>query len=142
MNEIELAVTQNLSMIGEERLNYSIDSAELNMIVKSLGNNKAIGFAEVSNEMIKYGGEQLTYFIKLILEKVFQFGKLSHFFNFDKIIPILKNDKASASDINNTRPITISDTLSNIFEKITLLEIEKYQRDHNMQFGLKKKQLM
>jgi hypothetical protein len=138
VNEIESAVVQNLSTIGEERLNYSINSAELNMILKSLGNNKAIGFAEVSNEMIKYGGEQLTYFIKLILEKVFQFGKLSHFFNVGKIIPILKDDTASASDINNTRPITISDTLSNIFEKIALLEIEKYQRDHNMQFGFKK----
>jgi hypothetical protein len=125
-------------MIGEDRLNYSINSAELSMIVKTLRNNKAIGFAEVSNEMIKHGGEKILYFIKLILEKVFQFGKFPHFFNVGKIIPILKDSKASASDINNTRPITISDTLSNIFEKIALLEIERSQRDPNMQFGFKK----
>ena len=39
--------------------------------------------------------------------------------NIGKLIPIVKDPKGK-DDISNTRPITISDTLSNIYEKVII----------------------
>jgi hypothetical protein len=131
-------VKSHSTFIGDERLEFSIDNAEFEMVVKSLKNSKSVGFAEISNEMIKYGGSSLSYIIKLILEKIIQYGKIPHFFNVGKIIPLIKDDKKDAHDLNNVRPITISDSLTNVFEKVVLLEIEKTHKEHSSQFGFKK----
>jgi hypothetical protein len=68
-------------------------------MLKTLRNIKALGFSEISNEMIKYGGEKrLAVLLKIIFEKIIQHGKISHFFNIGKIIQIIKDEKSSASD--------------------------------------------
>jgi hypothetical protein len=138
MKKIEHEVHEHLNRVSDGCSDYTVNSTELTMIIKSLRNNKAIGFAEISNEMIKYGGDGLTYLIKIVLEKIFQHGQFPHFFNVGKIMPILKDEKLEVDDLNNIRPITISDSLANIFEKVILLEIEKYQSEHKLQFGFKK----
>jgi hypothetical protein len=73
-----------------------------------------------------------------VLLKIIQHGKIPHFFKIGKITPIIKDEKSSASDINNTRPITISDPLAKIFEKIMLSEMNKTHKEHKLQFGFKK----
>ncbi len=125
-------VDARLKWIGIGELGYEINMVEFNAMLKTLRNNKALGFSEISNEMIKYGGEKrLAVLLKIIFEKIIQHGKIPHFFNIGRIIPIIKDEKSSASDINNTRPITISDSLANIFEK-------KTHKEHKLQFGFKK----
>jgi hypothetical protein len=52
--------------------------------------------------------------------------------------PLVKDEKKSSNDLNNVRPITISDTITNIFEKIMLKELEKCDLIHEKQFGFKK----
>lgn len=139
IQNIEKDVNAHLSKIGMNKIEYSVDTIELNMIIKSLRNNKSVGHAGISNEMIKYGGERhLLGCVKLILEKIFQFGNMPTYFNTGKIIPIVKDENQSTCDISNIRPITISDTLSNIFEKIVLFELEKNNLNHKLQFGFKK----
>jgi endonuclease/exonuclease/phosphatase family metal-dependent hydrolase len=117
---------------------YEVNKTTLESIIKSLKNNKSVGFGEVSNEMYKYGGETMLFCVKLIMEKIFEFGKMPHFFNIGKIIPIIKDEKGETDDMNNIRPITISDTLSNIFEKIVISEIESRNLDKDLQFGFKR----
>lgn len=139
MNKIEAEVIAHQEKIGKSKIDYQIDVKELAMIIKSLRNNKSVGKAEISNEMIKNGGEKyLLVCVKIIIEKIVQFGVMPKMFNVGKIIPILKDEKLNSDDINNIRPITISDALANIFEKVVLCEIEKKQKDHNLQFGFKK----
>jgi hypothetical protein len=138
LTNIKKEVDEHAALIGDEKIEFEINSAEFEMIIKTLKNNKSVGFAEISNEMVKYGGLHLTYILKLIIEKIIQFGKVPHFFNVGKIIPIIKDDCLATDDPNNIRPITISDTLANIFEKVALLEIEKTHKEHNLQFGFKK----
>ena len=50
-------------------------------------------------------------------------GEVPPGFNVGIIKPILKDDKAAQDDLKNTRPITISDSLSNIFEPFVLNRI-------------------
>ena len=59
-------------------------------------------------------------------------------FNFGKIYPIVKDNKQSLKDVINLRPITVSDTLSNIFEKYLLLIINKKITDKKEQLGFTK----
>ena len=49
-----------------------------------------------------------------------------------------KDNKGKSNDLNNIRPITISDALANIFEKIILSEAQKTHVEHKLQFGFKK----
>ncbi len=57
--------------------------------------------------------------------------------NIGKIIPIIKDEKGSNQNINNVRPLTISDCLSNIFEHIMINEIEKEHTVPKLQFGFR-----
>ena len=51
---------------------------------------------------------------------------------------LIKDEKKSASDLNNIRPITISDTIANIYEKLIMPEAQKTHTEHKLQFGFKK----
>ncbi|RNA35836.1 RNA-directed DNA polymerase from mobile element jockey-like [Brachionus plicatilis] len=53
-------------------------------------------------------------------------------------IPITKDEKKTINDTNIIRPITISDVISSIFEKIMLIEILKTRTDPDKQLGFKK----
>ncbi len=46
-------------------------------------------------------------------------------FNTGKMVPIIKHDKSKTNGLSNIRPIIISDTLTNIFEKIVREDIDK-----------------
>jgi len=136
IEEIGLLVENKLKTIKNSR--YEINPLNLEIIIKGLKNNKSIGFGEVSNEMYKYGGHTVLGCVKLILEKIIEYGKIPHLFNIGKIMPIIKNEKEDNDNLNNVRPITISDTLSNIFEKVVIYEIDKVHTDQNLQFGFKR----
>ena len=138
MNDLNKQVTDFRNEIGYKKDNFEVNSTEFEVIIDSLRNNKAIGFSEISNEMIKYGGKIVRIIIKKIVEKIIQFGKFPNFFNVGKIIPILKDDKGKNNDLNNIRPITVSDAIANIFEKIILAEAQKTHVEHKLQFGFKK----
>ncbi|CAF0759118.1 unnamed protein product, partial [Brachionus calyciflorus] len=53
--------------------------------------------------------------------------------------PLVKNPKNSTSDLNNLRPVSVSDCIKNLYERIILNRIEKSHLDHEKQFGFKKK---
>jgi hypothetical protein len=54
--------------------------------------------------------------------------------NIGKIIPIIKDPKKRADDVNNIR-IKISDTFANIFEKYLLINFNSQIKDEDQQFG-------
>jgi hypothetical protein len=60
-------------------------------------------------------------------------------FNISFIKPIIKDYKKSNSDLKNLRPISISNTLSQIFERILLECIPDITNTHDNQFGYKNK---
>ena len=46
-------------------------------------------------------------------------------------------EKKSSEDINNIRPVSVSDALTTIFEKILLIESEKTHKSDKKQFEFK-----
>ena len=60
-------------------------------------------------------------------------------FNVGKIVPILKLNTGPTDSINNIRPITISDSLSNIFEKYILQSMNDQIKLKENQFGFTKR---
>jgi hypothetical protein len=96
----------------------SIDQVIIQQIIKELPNGKSIGFTEISNEMIKNASQpEIVSIITTLLKEIVKSGEIPYFFNVGKILPLVKNDKENCQDMNNIRPITVSDVLANIFEK-------------------------
>jgi len=76
----------------------------------------------------------LKFYNDFIIDKVIP-TKL----NTSIIKPIIKDQKKSTSDTNNIRPISISNCLAQIFEKLILSNSPKLHKSHKNQFGFKPK---
>lgn len=60
-------------------------------------------------------------------------------FNISIIKPILKDPDKKTDDVNNIRPISISNCLAQIFEKLVLIQSPDLKTTHKNQFGFKQK---
>lgn len=90
-DEIELE-----NLLNEHRKNkkcdYKVDEHKLAETIKSLPNGKAIGFAELSNEMLKYNNsEKVTRAIKIICEIIINYVIIPKLFNTSIIKPTIKD---------------------------------------------------
>ena len=89
--------------------------------------------------MYKYGlSSELLKLTQTILYTIISRQRIPALFNLGVIKPIIKDINISHSCLNNLRPITVSDPLATIFEKILLLDINRYHVDNAKQFGFKK----
>jgi hypothetical protein len=68
---------------------------------------------------------------------IFNYGVIPANLNNTHIIPIIKDKAKSQNDMTNLRPISISNTLSQIFERIVKLKIPQISNTHRNQFGYK-----
>ena len=55
------------------------------------------------------------------------------------VVPIIKDKKGSITDVDNYRPIAITSVASNIFEKVTLVQLREYLCTTDNQFSYKPK---
>ena len=120
--------------------NISIKPEQIQAILLSLPNNKAIGHSGTCNEMFKYAAETNTI-LAIILARIF--GKIINnmivpsILNISMIIPVIKDEKGDMKSTNNIRPISISDTIASIFEKLALAHVNETIEDNSLQFGFK-----
>lgn len=113
-----------------------ISGFTISNIISNLKNSKATGFSCVSNEMLKYGNtKMITEMIAFIMEWMMNNTIIPKLFNISILKPLIKDQSKGANDINNLRPLSISDAYTNIFEKIVLMEMRKDHPDHEKQFG-------
>lgn len=120
-----------------------IKSSDIKTILKNLRNGKAIGMNGVSNEMFKYASDtQLSELLAPLFNHIINYDIIPTNLNIGMIKPIKKDSKRNDNDLNNIRPITISDTISNIYEHVLMAKIEEKYQEEELQFGFKKKQLM
>lgn len=109
-------------------------------IIKGLKNGKSIGFSCVSSEMLKYGlCEEIAETMRNIYEWMLNSGCIPHLFNISILKPLIKEESKGNDNINNLRPVSISDIYTNIYEKLILIEISRDHPDHPKQFGFKMK---
>jgi hypothetical protein len=70
---------------------------------------------------------------------MFKYGVIPDDFNITHIVPIIKDNNKPANTISNLRPISISNSLAQIFERIILNKIPELKQTHQNQFGYKAK---
>ena len=111
----------------------------LSNMMKSLKNNKKAGISGVKNEMFKAAWDTtVADEIAYLFEHIINTGIVPDNFNIGLLVTIIKNPLDSNSDINNSRPITVSETLATLFESLIEEELLSKTRLHNCQFGFRK----
>ena len=118
---------------------FSVNRGHVGKIIKEISNGKSKGFAGAQPEMYKYAySDELIDIISSIIEIMIRYTITPYLFNVGIIKPLVKDENKGGNDLNNLRPITISDTFANIYEKYMLLEIESKHTNNYKQFGFKK----
>lgn len=116
-----------------------VNADRIKQHISNLSCGKSVGFSEVSNEMLKYSkSDQLIEYIKTIFEKMINHQVAPYLFNISILKPIIKDTTKANNDINNLRPLAISNVISNLYEALLLDQIEAKHEDHPKQFGFKK----
>ena len=83
----------------------------------ALKNNKKAGFSGARNELFRHAKETtLADEIAELFEMIINNGLLVKNMNIGLVSTIIKDSKGSKTDINNSRPIIVSETLSTLFE--------------------------
>jgi hypothetical protein len=132
------AVKNEYQKIVDKIGDMKVSQKEVRDIIKKLKNNKAMGPLGVTNEMYKYGtDERVDYIVASIIELTINYNIMPENLNMGRLMAILKDPSGSPDSTDNIRPITVSDTISVIFEKYYLKIFESIDLDEN-QFGFRK----
>ena len=114
------------------KYDYKIEQGVIQNLVENLPNGKSSGLSGVTYEMLKYSSSKHIFeYLTLLFEKMIQYQQVPYLFNISILKPIIKDTKKPNNDLNNLRPVAISDAISN-------LELERNYTDHEKQFGFKK----
>ena len=121
-------------------LDFSIKPSEITKAIKMLKNNKAPGLDKISNEMIKYSQHAMLPVLTNMFNKILRSGFYPKIWTEGYIVPIYKkNDK---SDPINYRGITITNTLSKLFNSVLNQRISNHLINNDTiskcQIGFKK----
>jgi len=136
--ELEKLIEEYKTNSGNEDM-IEIKEEILETLVNNLKNGKSTGFSGVSNEMMKNGWcKTISNVLKELFEWMINTGTIPHLFNISILKPLIKDESKGNNNLNNLRPLSISDIYTNLFEKIILLEVQKDHEDHPKQFGFKK----
>ena len=108
-----------------------VSQTEVEQIIKSLKNNKAMDGCGVSAEHLKYGGSTVVEFVTCVLNEIFRLGRVPEMFKLGFITPIYKKHGKPIHDPNSYRRITITSLIGKVLEKYILqtafAEIERKQ---------------
>lgn len=93
--------------------------------------------------MVKYSlnslNQRIVIFLTIILNKIIESAKVPKDFNTAIIKPIIKDNSKSTNTSTNLRPVAVSDTNPNIFEKVCDVEVKIQCNTNTKQFGFKVK---
>ncbi|CAF1025691.1 unnamed protein product, partial [Brachionus calyciflorus] len=123
-----------------ENKKFEVDLSieELSKMIKNLPNNKTVGLSFLSNEMLKYCDcNEVTLILKLIFEKMINHQINPTLFNLSIIKPLIKCEKKPNTDIDNIRPVAVSEPLANLFETVLLNRLNESFQESNKQFGFR-----
>src|SRR5579859_8002597 len=94
-----------------------INLEELKNVIHNLASNKATGSSKISNEIIKHLKDNTITLIKDLMNDCLQESDILVEWKYANIYPIPK-PKEWSCDLNNTRPITLLETMRKILVKI------------------------
>ena len=72
-------------------------------------------------------------------QNIFKYGVVPKGLNITHIHPIIKDNSLALNDLNNLRPISISNVLAQLFERILGYNLKEIRISHQNKFGYKSK---
>ena len=112
----------------------------LEQIISELKISNVKGFDSLSYSLIKKASsDKLIKCLLNFFNDLLMYNTLPDNFNVSIIKPIIKDPNKGLDEINNIRPISISNCLSQVFEKLLLFSSPELFKIHKNQFGFKKK---
>lgn len=133
--EIEKTVLAKEKTLENEAYRSTISMGEVKEALGNLSLGKSVGYDKIPAEMYFFGKEtSLVVLLTWIIDSMFSSGYIPEDFNIALIRPIVKSDKPT-SDPADFRPISVSTTLSLVFENIIRSKISL--SIHSNQFGFK-----
>ena len=105
-------IIENFTPIG-------INLTEFKHVLKMTNISKVSGDDGLSSYMIlNINNGFLNSIVFFFYQFIFKYGVVPTIFNNIHIVPIVKDKNKSSSDLSNLRPISISNTLAQIFERL------------------------
>ena len=94
LRDIEQILASDIPNVGENKFEDQICSpfsfVELDQILKELPNNKASGYDNISNEMIKNSSQTFRLYLQTFLNKIIDDGEVPSDLNIGKCILVHK----------------------------------------------------
>ena len=133
-------VNETFNNFSNNKIIKKFKASDLEKTLKELKNSHVKGFDKISYSMIKNAlSPDVEEFFLFFFNKIMELMKIPKNLNVSIIKPILKDQEKSTDDINNIRPISISNCFAQIFEKLILIKSPKLSITHKNQFGFKRK---
>jgi hypothetical protein len=105
---------------------YTVSEDIIVDVLKNLKNNKKAGKNGVSNEMFKYARETpISKILTNILEAMLNGGFCTENANVGIIITIIKDANGCPKNVDNTRPITVSEVFSMVLEHLVMRDVSR-----------------
>ena len=115
------------------------DIETVSQCLSQMKKGKAPGADGIEAEHLVYAHPLLTVQLCVLFNVMLQYGIVPDIFCEGVIIPILKDNNGDHSDINNYRGITLSSSVSKLFEKCLLDKYFDVFCTSPLQFGFQKR---
>jgi hypothetical protein len=117
---------------------FRINKDNLKSIINEFNASNTQGIDGISYNMLRICGNQTLDTISQLFNFILNFAIIPKNFNISIIKPIQKDTKKLEFDVNNIRPISISNCLAQIFEKIIVSTNQGILKVNQNQFGFRK----
>ena len=135
VKKYEMNAKQNVKKESKEYIN----SSTIKYIIKEMKTSNTRGIDGMNNNMVKYANSELIHYkISLLINAILCTGYTPKKLNRTIIVPIIKDKNKKEFDKDNFRPISISNVLAQILEKVILLKCKILFKSDDLQFGFKK----
>jgi hypothetical protein len=111
-----------------------ISKEEIYNTLSALCNNKSPGPDGLVNEQIKFS---LCGFWLNFYNDCYNHGIMPKGMNYGTIHPVIKKADKEASSLENIRPITVSNAISNALETLILRRVNEQLPEHRLEFGFR-----
>jgi hypothetical protein len=128
---------KNIDILNEGVIKFN--DVEMDFAIKESKNSKSIGLDEICPLWLKKSNSTtVRHYLLKLMNNIFEIGCFPKEFNLCKLLPIIKNFNKPNDDLNNIRPISISNTIAQLFERLLLNRNYKNFNTSKNQFGFKK----
>jgi hypothetical protein len=123
-------------LVNEDKVYVNFNT--IKTIIEELKPKNTKGWDGISNNMVKnIEGNGLIHKIKTLINAILCSGRIPKGLNRSIIVPIIKDKNEKIFNSNNYRPISVSNVIAQILEKVILINCQVFKSISSMQFGFK-----